>query len=136
MSAEVLQQAFASTATVLARVSPDQMDEPTPCASWKVRDLVNHTVGGPAFFAMTAETGVAPTGGEAPDFAGGNFRTFFDQGTKRAVVAFSADGVMDKSMKGARWAGLAPAFPCVQRLASRALRTRSARSILRPGHEA
>lgn len=61
MSAEDLQQAFASTAIVLSTVSPEQMSNSTPCASWTVRELVNHIVGGPTFFAITAETGAAPT---------------------------------------------------------------------------
>lgn len=99
MSAEALRRAFASTATVLSGVSPDQMADPTPCASWTVRDLVNHIVGGPTFFAVTAETGAAPTGGEAPDFAAGDFRTAFDEGSKRAVAAFSAEGAMDQPMQ-------------------------------------
>lgn len=62
MSAEILEQSFASTAAVLAQVTADQLDGRTPCASWSVRDLVNHVVGGATFFAVTAETGAAPTG--------------------------------------------------------------------------
>ena len=98
MSADVLEQAFASTAAVVANVKPDQLDDPTPCASWKVRDLLNHVVGGTYFFAMIAETGGPPDQGEAPDFATGDFVSSFDQGAKRAVAAFRAEGAMDKQM--------------------------------------
>jgi uncharacterized protein (TIGR03086 family) len=99
MSAEVLEEAFGVTGAVLANVAPDRMDEPTPCASWKMRDLVNHVAGGPTFFAIVAETGAAPTGGEMPDFASGDYRAAFEEGARRAVAAFSADGAMDKVMK-------------------------------------
>jgi len=98
MSAEVLRKALASTAGVLANVSPDQMDQPTPCVSWTVRDLVNHIVGGTTYFAVTAETGTAPPVSDA-DHAAGDFKTEFREGAERAVKAFSADGAMEKPMK-------------------------------------
>ncbi len=99
MSADNLEQAFASTARVLANVTGDQLDEQTPCASWKVRDLVNHVVGGAGFFAVIAETGQPPTmEGAPPDFSAGDFAATFDEAVKRAVAAFRAEGAMEKPM--------------------------------------
>jgi uncharacterized protein (TIGR03086 family) len=95
----MLAQAFASTAGVLAGVDPERLDGSTPCASWTVRDLVNHIVGGATYFAVTAETGRAPARGDAPDFCLGDFVTEFNKGAGRAVKAFEADGAMDKTMK-------------------------------------
>ncbi|HYU39408.1 MAG TPA: TIGR03086 family metal-binding protein [Acidimicrobiia bacterium] len=99
MSAEVLRQAFASTGSILRNVSAEQLDLPTPCASWTVRDLVNHIVGGTTYFAVTAETGTgtAPPVGDA-DHTAGDFKAEFEQGAERAVKAFSADGAMEKVM--------------------------------------
>jgi uncharacterized protein (TIGR03086 family) len=99
MSADTLEKAFASTAGVLANVKADQLDDPTPCASWKVRDLINHIVGGTTFFALIAETEEAPSrGGPPTDYAAGDFNATFERGAKRAVAAFRAEGVMDKIM--------------------------------------
>jgi uncharacterized protein (TIGR03086 family) len=98
MSAEVLQRAFASTGRILANVSAEQLDLPTPCASWTVRDVVNHVVGGTTYFAVTAETGTAPPLSDA-DSTGGDFKTEFEHGAERAVEAFRAEGAMDKMMK-------------------------------------
>jgi uncharacterized protein (TIGR03086 family) len=99
VSAETLEKAFASTAAILANVKADQLDNATPCASWKVRDLINHIVGGPTFFAVTAETGEAPSRGGAPtDFSAGDFSPTFEKGARRAVAAFRAEGAMDKIM--------------------------------------
>jgi uncharacterized protein (TIGR03086 family) len=98
MSAVVLQQAFASTGGILANVSADDLDLPTPCASWAVRDVINHVVGGTTYFAVTAETGTAPAVGDA-DHAAGDFKTSFEEGAARAVNAFSAPGAMEKTMK-------------------------------------
>ena len=99
MSADMLAQAFASTAGVLAGVEEQQLGGATPCASWKVRELVNHIVGGTTYFAVTAEIGQAPEGGDAPDFCDGDFVSEFNRGAARAVKAFEADGAMDKTMK-------------------------------------
>lgn len=99
MSADVLERAFASTAAVLANVKADQLDDPTPCASWKVRDLLNHVVGGTHFFATIAETGQPPAADWAPpDFSAGEFNSTFEQGAARAVAAFRAEGAMEKQM--------------------------------------
>jgi uncharacterized protein (TIGR03086 family) len=98
MSVETLQRAFASTEGVLRNVSADQLDLPTPCVSWKVRDVVNHIVEGTTFFSVTAETGTAPPLSDA-DHTAGDFKAEFRKGADRAVAAFSAPGAMDKIMK-------------------------------------
>jgi len=98
MSADVLEQAFASTAKVLANLQPGNLDQPTPCASWKVRDLVNHIVGGTYFFATTAETGQAP-GQSGIDYSAGDVQAQFAEGAQKAVAAFRAPGAMEKTMK-------------------------------------
>ena len=98
MGTELLSQGFASTGRVLAGVSPDQLDATTPCASWTVRELINHIVGGTTFFAVTAETGAAPSG-SASDFTAGDYVSEFKEGAARAVQAFEADGAMEKVMK-------------------------------------
>ena len=46
MATEGLEQAMGVAKGVLASVKPDQLDDPTPCKSWKVRDVINHIVGG------------------------------------------------------------------------------------------
>jgi uncharacterized protein (TIGR03086 family) len=98
MTAEMLQQAFASTGSVLSNVKASQLDDPTPCASWTVRDLVNHIVGGTTYFAVTAETGDAPRG-PGTDHTAGDFKAEFDTGAKRAVAAFAADGALEQTLR-------------------------------------
>src|SRR3989442_13014438 len=88
MSADVLEQAFASSAKVLAGVQAGDLDKPTPCASWKIRDVVNHMVGGTHYFAETAETGVAPTTPSTTDFASADISSPYAEASPRAVAAF------------------------------------------------
>jgi uncharacterized protein (TIGR03086 family) len=96
MSAEPFEQAVASTRTVLAGVKPDQLDRPTPCASWNVSDLINHIVGGQFFFA-TAARGDQPSRDET-NYAAGDFVDSFNRGSAEAIAAFGAPGAMERTM--------------------------------------
>ena len=92
-----LERAFASTAGVLAGVEPGQLDDPTPCASWKIRDLINHTIGAAEGFATVASGGELNTGPET-DYASGDYKAAFAEQSARAVAAFGADGAMEKML--------------------------------------
>ena len=112
MTVQALEQAITSTRGVLAGVSPNQLDGPTPCAQWKVSDLINHIVGAQQFF--TAGVTGQPQSGDEQDFASGDYLGAFDESAKTCVAAFSADGVMEKMltlpfgpMPGAGFVGLA-----------------------------
>lgn len=95
MVTENLAKAFASTRAILANVTPDDLDKPTPCRSWKVRDVINHVVGGSHWFGLSTEAGVAP---ELPvtDFSQEDFVASFDQGVARTIAAFEAPGAQEK----------------------------------------
>ena len=43
---ELLDTAVTTLASLAESTRPDQLDQPTPCAKWRVRDLLNHVVGG------------------------------------------------------------------------------------------
>jgi uncharacterized protein (TIGR03086 family) len=112
MAAEPHEQAISVTRGVLVNVSKEQLDDATPCAQWKVSDLVNHIVGGQYFFAAGA-SGAAPSGKEV-DYSSGDFMAAFDEGTRQSLAAFRVDGVMDQiltlpfgQMPGSAFLGLA-----------------------------
>lgn len=96
MSTETLEQAIRATRAVLAGVSKDQLGDDTPCAQWKVSDLINHIVGGQSFFE-SGVTGQPPAAGET-DYSASDFVAEFDQASQRAVSAFGGDGVMEKTL--------------------------------------
>jgi uncharacterized protein (TIGR03086 family) len=112
VTTEALEQAIASTRKVLTAVSKNQLGDDTPCASWKVSDLINHIVGGLYFFEAGVK-GEPPAVGET-DFSATDFVSAFDDAAKSCVAAFQADGVMEKmltlpfgKMPGAAFIGLA-----------------------------
>jgi uncharacterized protein (TIGR03086 family) len=112
VSTELLEQAIATTREVLTAVSREQLDYATPCAQWKVRDVINHVVGGQYFFEAFAKSELQTTGDT--DFTAGDFMSAFDEGGQRSVAAFRVDGVMENmltlpfgQMPGAAFLGLA-----------------------------
>jgi uncharacterized protein (TIGR03086 family) len=112
MSTQPLEAAIATTRSVLAGIGPDQLDAPSPCAQWKVRDVVNHIVGGQKFFT-TAMRDEQPSGDEV-DYASGDFVASFDDESRQCIEAFQADGALQKTvslpfgdMPGAAVMGLA-----------------------------
>jgi len=98
MVTENLARAFASTRNVLEGMKDVDLDGPTPCASWKVRDLVNHIVGGTHFFAVSTETGTSPDDVDQ-DFTRGDVLASFDEGSERALAAFASPGAQEKIVK-------------------------------------
>ena len=115
MTTETLDRAFTSTRQVLANLKPDQLDDPTPCASWKVRDRVNHIVGGSLWFGQSMDAGgSSDDGSNLPDFAAGDYLATFDEGVSGSLAAFRRPGALEKMVKlpfgefpGAAFLGLA-----------------------------
>ena len=42
---------------VIASVRPDDMDRPTPCDAWTLRNLLNHIIGGAMIVAVVLDQG-------------------------------------------------------------------------------
>lgn len=91
MTTEDLERAARAAADVLACVQPSQLDDPTPCTSWPVRELINHVVGGSFFYAAAIDTGeFASDGPPPPDFASGDFAAAYADGVAKMVAGFRA----------------------------------------------
>jgi uncharacterized protein (TIGR03086 family) len=75
------------------------LDRPTPCASWNVRDVVNHIVGGTGFFAELAEKGAVTDRDDDADCTATDFAATFRREAERLVAAFRAPEAMTKPMK-------------------------------------
>lgn len=119
MSTAPFETAIASARSVLAAVRPDQLDDPTPCSSWKVRDLINHLIGAQHFF-LAGMAGTPPAA--AGDPAAGDYVASFDESAAQCLAAFQGDGVMERTftlpfgqMPGAALLGLATTDAFVHR---------------------
>jgi uncharacterized protein (TIGR03086 family) len=99
VTTEKLERAYASTRGVLDNVTKEDLAAATPCKSWTVRELVNHVVATPFYFAAAVEAGVGTSGDPETDYADADFNASFAEGTRLATAAFNADGAMDKTVK-------------------------------------
>jgi uncharacterized protein (TIGR03086 family) len=99
VKSRLLQRACGSTGTILATLSRADLDRPTPCTLWTVRDVVNHLVAGAGYFAQLAGAGEVEDRDNDPDFTAGDFNAAFGRGASRLVAAFDAPGAMDEMMK-------------------------------------
>lgn len=96
MGTELLERALASTRAVLAKVRTDQLDLPTPCTEWRVRDVINHLVG-TQHYAADAVEGRTPADDE-DDAAAGDFLAAYDQAAHASLAAFGADGALERTL--------------------------------------
>jgi uncharacterized protein (TIGR03086 family) len=96
---DTLDAALATARTVLANVTDDQLSNPTPCASWDVRALVNHFVGGGRVLADAMANGsMTMPEGEQPDLASGDRVAAYDETIAQARAAFGAPGALGKTV--------------------------------------
>ena len=87
----------ASTRSVLANITADQLQNSTPCASWDVAGIINHVIGAQGFF-VAGMTGQPPSSEEV-DHSAGDFLAAYDAATQAAVDCFEADGALDGMVK-------------------------------------
>ena len=66
--------------------SADQLDNPTPCGDWNVRQLLSHVIGGGHMFASGLRGEAAPEGDDSADLVGDDHRRAF----RASIDGFSA----------------------------------------------
>lgn len=97
MNAEIFTRAATATSQVVAGIDKGQLDDPTPCTDWNVRDVLNHMING--LYAVGAGSRGEKVDFNHPqqDFAAGDYVHEFGSAAQEAIAAFSEDGAMEKS---------------------------------------
>lgn len=91
-----LQQVVPRLAAAIGSVRAADLTQPTPCAAWTVRDLLNHIIGGAEMFADAF--GGAPVrdiSGRVPDVIGDDPVAAFERAAGRFGEATQRSGAMD-----------------------------------------
>jgi uncharacterized protein (TIGR03086 family) len=91
----------ADTLTKLVEgVSADQMEDPTPCAEWDVRALINHFVGGATMFAaaFAGEAVEIDDNAPMPDMVGDDPVGSFSRAVGEFMQAVDQPGAMDREI--------------------------------------
>jgi uncharacterized protein (TIGR03086 family) len=94
------ERALASTRAYVAGVRPGQWNDPTPCAEYDVRALVNHVVSGNYWVAPLVEgSSIADVGDKYDgDVLGDDALAAYDRSAGEAAAAFNAPGAMEASV--------------------------------------
>jgi len=93
----LLSDVLDKTGAVMAGVRPDQWQQPTPCAEWDVRALVQHILGWMQVFDVAANGGAFegdPADYTVGDDPAGEFRTFAD-----SMLAGWRNGGTDRTVR-------------------------------------
>ncbi len=91
------------TGDVVDHIEPDQLDNPSPCDAWTVRDVLNHITGGAEVFARCVRDGSVPDDelGElmTGDRLGDDYKGAFHRAADAANESFAIPGAMDRIVK-------------------------------------
>ncbi len=97
---DALDRAVTSTGGVVKGVTPAQLDAPTPCRDWTVRDVLNHVVGtlwlAEALFADKDGSGqaAAPGGLPATDIVGDDPAAAYAEAANAALSSAAIEGAL------------------------------------------
>jgi len=95
MDAAMYERALKHTGTVVAGTRPEQLDNPTPCTEWTVRDVLNHLIGGCLSFAAGSKGESRPMD-DGEDHCAEDHVGEFDRAAKEALEGFSQPGALEK----------------------------------------
>jgi uncharacterized protein (TIGR03086 family) len=102
-SVATIQRVIDETTRLVDGVSPGQLNEPTPCTDWTVRDVINHVAGGATMVALSIQDGSVSDEkmGElmGGDNLGDDYKASFRAATARAMEVFRQPGALDKQVR-------------------------------------
>jgi uncharacterized protein (TIGR03086 family) len=98
-----MSKVIVETKRVVDNIDPSQLDNPSPCTEWTVRDVMNHMVGGAEMFGLCVRDGEVPDAklGElmTGDNLGADYKASFTRAMAGAEEAFQIPGAMDRMVK-------------------------------------
>ena len=94
----MLERSLAAVGQIVANVRPAQLDLPSPCCEWTVRDVIDHLVKGNAWTvaSLSAETGSA--GRPTDSMVGDDPAAAFAESSAAVLAAFRAPGARGKML--------------------------------------
>ena len=87
------------TNRVVDGIEPSQLDNPSPCDEWTVRDVLNHVTGGAKMFAVCVRDGAISDeqlGSIMGDNLGTDYKGAFRTASSEALDAFDQPGAAEK----------------------------------------
>jgi len=96
---EMCRRALGNTERIVAAVRDDQVGDPTPCAGWDVRALIEHLIDGNwTFAALAAGGGMPESVAYRHEYATGDRVADYRHSVQLTLEAWEKPGVMDASL--------------------------------------
>lgn len=94
-----LYRAFEQASRVIAGVTPNQLDQPTPCSEYDVTALLGHLVGvGHRIASIGRREEQAPELTKVSGIADAGWPAAFDEATQGALEAWADDALLDEKL--------------------------------------
>jgi uncharacterized protein (TIGR03086 family) len=96
-----LKRAVGELNRVVENMKPEQLDDPSPCAEWKVRDVVNHVTAGGKMFQYIGNGGAMDESVMAlfaTDHLGEDYKGALRSASDAAVAAFDQPGILEQTL--------------------------------------
>ena len=92
-------RALDATKAVVAGIRPDQLDAPTPCAEWNVKQLMNHVISGTIFIEVMFDGKTVEEVGDKydGDLVGTDPSGAYNAAAEAAKAALARPGAMDQT---------------------------------------
>ena len=94
---ELDRRAMGVTAELIPDITPAQLDNPTPCGHWLLRDLLAHIVGQYYGFALAASGQPTDLDAFRPRPVGDGLANAYAAAAALVTKAFAEDGVLDRA---------------------------------------
>ncbi|MDP9370241.1 MAG: maleylpyruvate isomerase family mycothiol-dependent enzyme [Chloroflexota bacterium] len=94
---EAFDRSLAEVDALVGAVTPGQLGDPTPCAEWDVRALLNHLILVNLFYAAMAEGQPLPPADT--DFVGDDHVEAFRRSGRTVRAAFSRQGMQEQGYR-------------------------------------
>jgi len=94
---ELDRRTVVTTAEFVAAIRPGDLDRPTPCAGWTVRDLLAHMIGQHHGFAVAASGDPTELADWRPRPVGDDPAGGYNESATLVTAAFGAPGVLERS---------------------------------------
>jgi uncharacterized protein (TIGR03086 family) len=90
--------AVRTSVDLVAKLAVSDLDRPTPCAGWTLRDLLAHMTVQHHGFAAAGDGTVTGVADWQPVPLGDSFVTAYAEAADRVLAAFAADGALDRRL--------------------------------------
>jgi uncharacterized protein (TIGR03086 family) len=91
-------RALATTVGIVGAVRGDQLDLPTPCAEWTLRELLGHMIGQHYGFAAAARGETSDLSVWASRPAGADLHAAYAAAVADVTAAFAGDGMLERRL--------------------------------------